>query len=220
MESRILIVEDDGYLREGLCELLGREHYIVGAAASCGEAEKQLSSHTYQLVILDVMLPDGNGIVLCRKWREAGLSMPILILTARDEEIEIVRGLDAGADDYLTKPFGALELLSRIRALLRRVQPFKYEKRGLCVQLDKMTAHKDGKQIFITPTEFQILNLLITSAGRIVTRKVLLHSIWDDAGNYIDDNTLSVHMSRLREKIGSGYIATIRGVGYRWEEEQ
>ena len=220
MGNRVLVVEDDGYLREGLLELLEKERYLVDTAQSYEMAQKQMAGQSYQLVILDIMLPDGDGVALCRQWRKRGFTMPILFLTARDEEIDIVRGLDAGADAYLTKPFGALELLSRIRALLRRVQPVRYEKKGLCIQLDKMAAYKDGRQLFLTPTEFQLLSTLLSNAGRIVTRKTLLQNIWDDAGSYIDDNTLSVHMSRLREKIGSGYITTIRGVGYRWEENE
>ena len=143
----------------------------------------------------------------------------VLFLTACDEEFQIVRGLDAGADDYVTKPFRLLELLSRIRALLRRkTATTTYQFGDIIVDISNMTVKKDGETLFLTPTEFQILSALIQNNGVIVTRTSLLQRIWDSDGNFIDDNTLSVHISRLRDKIGANHIATIRGTGYRWEE--
>ena len=143
---------------------------------------------------------------------------PILFLTACDEEYQIVRGLDAGGDDYVTKPFKLLELLSRIRALIRRNAFQNFVSSDLVIDTNNMTVKKNNQNIFVTKTEFQILSLLIRNNGAIVTRSSLLQSIWDDSGNFIDDNTLSVHVSRLREKIGADKIATVRGIGYRWEE--
>ena len=146
------------------------------------------------------------------------MSTPILFLTACDEEYQIVRGLDAGGDDYVTKPFKLLELLSRIRALIRRNAFQNIVSSDLVIDTNNMTVKKNNQNIFVTKTEFQILSMLIRNNGAIVTRSSLLQSIWDDSGNFIDDNTLSVHVSRLREKIGADKIATVRGIGYRWEE--
>ena len=141
-----------------------------------------------------------------------------MFLTACDEEYQIVRGLDAGGDDYVTKPFKLLELLSRIRALIRRNAFQNFVSSDLVIDTNNMTVKKNNQNIFVTKTEFQILSMLIRNNGAIVTRSSLLQSIWDDSGNFIDDNTLSVHVSRLREKIGADKIATVRGIGYRWEE--
>lgn len=219
METRLLLVEDDAFLRDGLCEMLRREGYAVDCAESCREARRLVTENSYRLIILDIMLPDGSGLDLCTAWRSSGCHTPILFLTARDEEVEIVRGLDAGGDDYVTKPFRLAELLSRIRALLRRNQPAVYEKDGLRIDLERRSVYCGDQQLYLTPTEFQLLAALVRNAGKVLTRKILLQTIWDDAGLYIDDNTLSVHIRRLREKIGEDRIRTVRGVGYRWAGE-
>ncbi len=219
MNTKIMILEDDAYLREGLCELLEKEGYIVESACNCNEGRALLQKSSFNLVILDVMLPDGNGLELCTEIRKQGSDVPILFLTACDEEFQIVRGLDAGADDYVTKPFRLLELLSRVRALLRRrngVTTYSYK--DISVDINTMSVKKNGENLFLTPTEFQILSVLIQNSGIIVTRNTLLERIWDSDGNFIDDNTLSVHISRLRDKIGAEHITTVRGTGYRWEE--
>ena len=219
MSARIMIVEDDAYLREGLCELLEKEGYAVESACNCSEGRNIFNKTVFNLVILDVMLPDGNGLELCTEIRNQGSDVPILFLTACDEEFQIVRGLDAGADDYVTKPFRLLELLSRVRALLRRrTGSTVYQNNELFVDVSTMSVKKNGENIILTPTEFQILSVLIQNSGIIVTRNNLLEKIWDCDGNFIDDNTLSVHISRLRDKIGADHITTVRGTGYRWEE--
>ena len=219
MSIKILLVEDDVYLRDGLHELLLKEGYEPVCAPSFAEGKRLFESGTYDLAILDVMLNDGNGLELCSYIREKGAELPILFLTACDEEFQIVRGLDAGADDYVTKPFRLLELLSRIRALLRRkTANSAYQSGDIAVDLNNMTVRKGGENLFLTPTEFQILSALVRDSGVIVTRSSLLERIWDSDGSFIDDNTLSVHISRLREKIGAEHIATVRGTGYRWVE--
>ena len=219
MSARIMLVEDDAYLREGLCELLEKEGYTVESACNCSEGRNIFNKSVFNLVILDVMLPDGNGLELCTEIRNQGSNVPILFLTACDEEFQIVRGLDAGADDYVTKPFRLLELLSRVRALLRRRNSVAtYQNRDLVVDIGTMSVKKNGENVILTPTEFQILATLIQNSGIIVTRNNLLEKIWDCDGNFIDDNTLSVHISRLRDKIGADHITTVRGTGYRWEE--
>lgn len=219
MSAKILLVEDDAFLRDGLCEMLEKEGYGVTAVSTILDARSKITEG-YNLVILDVMLPDGNGFDFCTEIRENGNNIPILFLTACDDEIQIVRGLDAGADDYVTKPFKLLELMSRVRALLRRnVTNNIIQSSDIAVDTRNMTVKKNGEIIFVTKTEFQILSTLIRNNGIIVTRAMLLQSIWDDNGDFIDDNTLSVHVSRLREKIGAEHIKTIRGVGYRWEDK-
>lgn len=211
----ILIVEDDSFLREGLYELFIKEGYDVICAANCTEACAQVSSAGLDMIILDVMLPDGSGFNLCTKWRKSGIAAPILFLTSCGDEIQIVRGLDAGGDDYITKPFRLRELLSRIRAHMRRGNINQYSDGSLFIDFSRMTLTKDGAQVYVTPTEFQLLLTLIRS-GAVVSRGKLMRAVWDDAGVYVDDNTLCVHISRLREKVGPSRIATVRGVGYQW----
>lgn len=218
MNEKIFLLEDDIFLRDGLCELLENAEYAVVSAGTIKEAEEAVKSSAFSLLILDVMLPDGSGFDFCQRLRDMGVSTPILFLTACDDEIQIVRGLDSGADDYVTKPFKLLELLSRVRALIRRNTVSTFTSREIMVDTNNMTVKKNGEVIFVTKTEFQILSCLIRNSGVIITRATLLQNIWDDNGNFIDDNTLSVHMSRLREKIGAEHITTVRGVGYRWEE--
>lgn len=218
MNEKIFLLEDDIFLRDGLCELLENAEYAVVSAGTIKEAEYAVKSSAFSLLILDVMLPDGSGFDFCQRLRDMGVSTPILFLTACDDEIQIVRGLDSGADDYVTKPFKLLELLSRVRALIRRNTVSTFTSREIMVDTNNMTVKKNGEVIFVTKTEFQILSCLIRNSGVIITRATLLQNIWDDNGNFIDDNTLSVHMSRLREKIGAEHITTVRGVGYRWEE--
>ncbi len=218
--DKIFLLEDDIYLRDGLCEMLEGQGYEVKSADTIKKAEGIINSEQFSLLILDVILPDGSSFDLCKRVRENAITSPILFLTACDEEYQIVKGLDLGADDYVTKPFKMLELLSRIRALIRRNTNSKFVSQDLIVDTDNMTVKKDGKNIFVTKTEFQILSTLIRNNGAIMSRSTLLQNIWDDNGNFIDDNTLSVHISRLREKIGAQKIVTIRGVGYRLENDR
>ncbi len=218
MKPKILLVEDDVYLRDGLCEFLEKENYEVFCACNCRQSKLLLSENNFSLVILDVMLPDGNGLDLCSFIRQSGSDVPILFLTAYDEEFQIVKGLDAGADDYVTKPFRLLELLSRIRALLRRgTLNTLYESGDISLDIKNMTVKRGNEILLLTPTEFQIVSILMQNSGVIVTRRSLLQRVWDSDGNFIDDNTLSVHISRLRDKIGPDRIITVRGAGYRWE---
>ncbi|MCM1286158.1 MAG: response regulator transcription factor [Acetobacter sp.] len=220
MKEKILLLEDDAFLRDGLYEMLEKEGYIVTCATTIKSAKEIVLADNFNLIIFDVMLPDGNGFDLCRDVRSSGISTPILFLTACDDEIQIVRGLDSGADDYVTKPFKLLELMSRIRALIRRSSSniSVYKNSDIVIDTNNFTVKRNEKNVFVTKTEFQILSCLMRNNGVIVSRSVLLQNIWDDNNNFIDDNTLSVHVSRLREKIGAKHIVTIRGVGYRWEE--
>ncbi|MGN1316534.1 MAG: response regulator transcription factor [Acutalibacteraceae bacterium] len=220
MAVKILVTEDDVFLRDGLCEMLGKEGYEVVSSGTIEGAKSEFLRNNFDLIILDVMLPDGNGFDMCSFIRSQNETVPILFLTACDDEVQVVRGLDAGADDYVTKPFKLLELLSRIRALLRRSKSTLYKTENIVIDMNTMTVKKDGANVFLTPTEFQILSALVRNNGVIVTRAVLLQNIWDEGGSFIDDNTLSVHISRLREKIGGEHIVTVRGIGYRWENSK
>ena len=214
---KILLVEDDAALRSALEELLLREGYEVIKAPNMRSALEAMKSEI-DLAVLDVGLPDGDGVSLCRQWRSEGVETPILFLTAKDEELDVVRGLDAGGNDYVTKPFRMQELLSRIRALLRRSQKeTAINRSGITLDIAKLQASKDGEVLLLTVTEYKILAKLISERS-IITRAVLLDALWDVDSRFVDDNTLSVHISRLREKVGSSHIKTIRGVGYQWED--
>ena len=214
--ARILLVEDDRALRGALRELFEREGYEVAAAADAAAARSAMAAGA-DLVVLDVGLPDGDGVALCRAWRAAGVETPVLFLTARDDEIDVVRALDAGGGDYVTKPFRMQELLSRIRAQLRRGRGADgaLTRGDISVDRARMTAKKDGEPLNLTLTEYKVLLMLMTGRG-VTPRARLLEALWDDGAKYIDDNTLSVHVSRLRDKVGAAHIRTVRGVGYQW----
>lgn len=210
---KILLVEDDTALREALEELLLREGYAVIKASDVLSARSALGQEI-DLVLLDVGLPDGDGVNLCRAWRSEGVQTPVVFLTAKDEELDVVRGLDAGGNDYVTKPFRMQELLSRIRAQLRRNQP-EISRSGITLDPARLQASRNGEILLLTVTEYKILTKLISSRA-IITRTALLEALWDADSRFVDDNTLSVHISRLREKVGGSRIKTIRGVGYQW----
>ena len=207
MQPTILLVEDDAVLRRGLAELFTREGCRVIEAASVREAKEKLNGEV-QAVVLDVGLPDGDGVTLCRQWRERGEQRPILFLTAKDEELDVVRALDSGGNDYVTKPFRMQELLSRVRVLLRSAKPQAVQRDSFTVDESKMQIVQDGAPLPLTLTEYKIVKMLMERRG-VVPRNLLLEVL---------DNTLSVHMSRLREKIGAEHIKTIRGVGYQWSD--
>ena len=218
MNPVLLLIEDDPVLRSGLMELFTREGYRVIEAGSVQEARAKLDD-SVQGIVMDVGLPDGDGISLCREWRAQGETRPILFLTAKDEEFDVVRGLDSGGNDYVTKPFRMQELLSRVRVLLRNSQPKKavLSRNGFTVDEERMQVQKNGEALPLTLTEYKILTMLLESKA-VVQRERLLQVLWDDGGKFIDDNTLSVHMSRLREKVGADHIRTVRGVGYQWSD--
>ena len=214
----LLLVEDDSVLRDGLSELFSRDGYRVVRAGSLREARELLTDEV-RIVVMDVGLPDGDGVSLCREWRDAGKTCPILFLTARGEEFDVVRGLDSGGNDYVTKPFRMQELLSRVRVLLRNSQQASApaQRGGFTTDRERMQVLKDGEPLALTLTEYKILTLLMDHPS-VVSRDRLLEILWDSGGKFIDDNTLTVHISRLREKVGADHIRTIRGVGYQWSD--
>ena len=213
----ILIVDDEKEITDLVEIYLKNEGFNVCKFYRAEGVLDLLKKQSVDLAILDVMLPDQNGFDLLRDIRQNWF-MPVIMLTAKIQDTDKITGLTLGADDYITKPFSTKVLFSRIKAVLRRNKQSGYYSAGFAVDYANMTVKKDGQNIMLTPTEFRLLNVLLKNKGVIVTRDSLLKEIWDDYEYYIDNNTLSVHMSRLREKIGSENISTIRGVGYRWED--
>ena len=228
--NRLLLLEDDPGLIDGLVYSLRKNGYDVDVARTAGEAILRLPKiGSYDLLILDVTLPDGTGFDVCEKVRGQNRAIPIIFLTASDEEVNVIRGLDSGGDDYITKPFRLGELCSRIRALLRRAGISSSEKENILVSgditIDLLGSRVllNGRQLELTGAEYRLLCLLVKNAARVVARDRILEALWDDTGNFVDDNTLSVYIRRLREKVESDpsrpeHLITVRGFGYQWKE--
>ena len=195
------------------------------AAYNCTKARRLLKSDSFDLALLDVNLPDGNGFGLCREIKEGHRDLPVIFLTANDLESDILEGFDQGAEDYVTKPFNIQILLRRIDVALRRRgkkdEPAREWNDGfLSLDFDGLTAEKGKEKLAITPNEYKLLRVLTENAGNILTRQLLLERLWDSGGNFIDDHTLTVTMNRLRAKIEDSthtYIQTVRGMGYIWK---
>lgn len=222
--TKILLVEDDSQIAAYLGELLRAEGFDTQIAGSKKEAGECLLAQDFDLVLLDVSLPDGNGFSICAEVKRK-YEIPVVFLTASGDEYSVVAGLDMGADDYIAKPFRPRELISRIRSVLRRC---KKEQRilscgDLRVNVSSATVTKGEKELFLSALEYRLLLLLLQNKGQILTRNQLLEEIWDASGEYVNDNTLSVYMKRLREKIEENpqsprLLHTIRGIGYRMED--
>lgn len=218
---RIMLVEDNEGIIMGLEYLLSQEGYQVITARTMAEALKNLNGIDCDLVLLDIMLPDGDGFALCKRIKqEAGV--PVIFLTAREEEADVVKGLELGAEDYVIKPFRNRELVSRIRGVLRRNR--KGNKTLHCgeISLNAESGRvKCGeREISLTKLEYKILFAMMSHPGKLFTRDEILADVWDISGNFVNDNTLSVTMKRLREKLGDldgKLIKTVRGMGYRIE---
>ena len=239
--TKILLLEDDISLIDGLEYSLQKNGFDVKTIRTVNDALGIIVDHISQfdLLILDVTLPDGTGFEVCEKVRQQNKHIPIIFLTASDEEVNIIRGLDCGGDDYITKPFKIGELCSRIRALLRRAHismqtvssPADTSREnasfispgGLAIDFTSSRVTLNGAPIELTKAEYRLLCLLVQNTGKIVTRDIILDRLWDSSGDFVDDNTLSVYVRRLREKIEADpshpkYLITVRGFGYRWEE--
>ena len=223
--KRIFFVEDDLSLISGLTFAIKKQGYEVTVARTSLEAENLWANGNYDLVILDVSLPDGSGFDLCRKIRRSS-KVPIMFLTAADEETDIIMGLDIGADDYITKPFKLAVFLSRINALLRRSDNFcqmdeKLSSNGITVFLLKGEGYKNGEPLDLTSSEYRLLCLFMENPGAVLSPEQILGSLWDCSENFIDNKTLSVYIRRLRMKIEDNpgaprKIVTVRGMGYKW----
>lgn len=223
--NKILLVEDDSSLIDGLEYSLKKNDFLVTTARTTAEALAQLTFPiSFDLLILDVTLPDGTGFSICEKVRAKDSQIPILFLTASDEEVNVIRGLDCGGDDYVTKPFKIGELCSRIHALLRRSKPASSLTFGsLSIDTAANRVSVEGRSIDLTKAEYRLLCLLVQNTGIIVTRERILDELWDHTGNFVDDNTLSVYIRRLREKLEPDpahprYLITVRGFGYKWND--
>ena len=223
-KKKLLLVEDDTAIAMGLEYSLQQENYEVTTCGSAASAMARISSEKYDIALLDVSLPDGNGFDICKKLKIQG-DTPVIFLTARDDEGSVVLGLDIGADDYITKPFRIRELQSRIRSVLRRSVKatggdVMLQYGNVTVNVSKGKVKKNGSDVFLTALEYRLFLTLINNEGRIVTRNQLLESIWDVSGDFVNDNTLTVYIKRLREKIeddpqNPAIIKTIRGLGYQ-----
>lgn len=220
--NTILLVEDNESIIMGLKYSLEQEGFKVKIAKTVKQAKEE---NGYDLALLDVTLPDGNGFELFKEIKETN-DIPIIFLTAKDEEINVVHGLEIGAEDYVVKPFRVRELISRIKVALRRYNKITESViscRGISINTDNIDVSCNGKNIELTSLEYKILLMLFMNKNKLVTREMLLDKIWDMAGNFVNDNTLTVYIKRIREKIGDSegsIIKTVRGVGYRVDDEK
>lgn len=223
--ERILLVEDDGAIAMGLEYSLAQEGYQVTVRGDCPSALAAMEQESFDLYLLDLTLPGGSGYDLCRKAKRLG-DVPVIFLTAMDDEVNVVMGLDMGADDYIAKPFRVRELISRIKSVLRR-----YRREGgkalfslgpLRVNIGEAKVWKNGEEVILTALEYRLLLTFLNHPGQTLTRGQLLEGIWDVAGDFVNDNTLTVYIKRLREKLEQDpqkpqIIKTVRGVGYKIE---
>lgn len=225
--EKILYVEDDLSLIDGLKYTLETSGYLVDNARTVRQALALYKNGQYDLLLLDVTLPDGTGFDICREIR-ASSTIPIIFLTASDQEVSIVRGLDMGGDDYITKPFKLNELLSRIKALLRRTAQFSkseiIEANGIRADLTERLVWKGDVLLDLPLVEYKLLCLFLQNPNHLLSREMILDRMWDGYGNFVDDNTLSVYIRRLRNKIedipnAPKYLVTERGFGYKWVVE-
>lgn len=223
--NTILLVEDDKAIVENLVEILKREGYRVENAKGQQEALELLPLFSFDLCLLDISLSEGNGFALCRAIKDKEPDLPVIFLTASGDEYSVVAGFDMGADDYVKKPFQPMELLSRIKNVLRRSGKAQsvVEIRHLSVDTVKGTVRKRGEEVFLSALEYRLLLVFLSHKGMILSRSKLLEEIWDAAGDFVSDNTLTVYIKRLREKIEEDpqnpeIIKTVRGLGYKVEE--
>ena len=215
--KKLLLVEDNESILKGLIYSLEQEEFEVDASKNVHNAKENLDSNEYDLIILDIMLPDGNGFELCKYIKEQK-DTPIIILTAKDEEQDVVQGFNLGADDYVIKPFRTRELISRINNILRRYnkETNKLQTGNIVIDVDASRVYINNEEVVFTALEYRILLLLFYNMGKTVTRDNILDKIWDIAGNYVNDNTLTVYIKRIRAKLGENdVIKTIKGIGYR-----
>lgn len=222
---KLLLLEDDDAIGVGLSYSLTNEGYEVTRAETVKEAIESISHASFDLYILDLTLPDGNGYEVCKEIKKQG-DYPVIFLTAFDDEVNVVMGLELGADDYITKPFRLKELLARIKSVLRRYSNQQADGvihyKELSVQTNDAKVYKGEQEIVLTAMEYRLLLILLQNRGMILSRNNLLENLWDVSGDFVNDNTLTVYMKRLRDKIEDDtaspvYIKTVRGQGYLME---
>lgn len=225
MANRILLAEDDPLIVDALTELLIGAGYAVDTADTQEHAIELATSpdgNAYQLALLDVTLKHGNGFAVCAAIKEATPEVPVIFLTASDDEFNTVTGLNMGADDYVAKPFRPRELLARIAATIRRAQPSRHTVGlgDIRIDIDRAYVERNGRELALSALEYRLLLLFATSQGKLITRDMIRDALWDSAGTYIEENTLSVYIKRLRDKVEDDpshpqLITTVRGLGYK-----
>lgn len=218
----IFVLEDDEAIGIGLCYSLKNEGYFVTLAKTVSEADGIIEKNQFDLYILDLTLPDGNGYDVCKKIKSKA-DLPVIFLTAYDDEVNVVMGFDVGADDYISKPFRIRELMARIKSVMRRYSKEQTDGRisvgGLTVNTNEARVFVDGEEVILTAMEYRLLLTFINNRGIVLTRQKLLEEIWDVDGDFVNDNTLTVYIKRLRDKIEANaenpkYIQTVRSMGY------
>ena len=223
----IFLLEDDDAIAMGLSYSLENEGYTVTVAKSVSQALEIINRKNFSMYLLDLTLPDGSGYSVCKRIKEIG-DFPVIFLTAYDDEVNVVMGFELGADDYITKPFRLKELLVRIKSVFRRYNndngDGKIKVKDLVVNTNEAKVYKNGNEIVLTAMEYRLLLILLNNRGCVLSRTQLLENIWDVAGDFVEDNTLTVYIKRLRDKIEENptepeYIKTIRGLGYIIEDE-
>lgn len=215
----ILLIEDNESIINGLTYAFNQNNYNLIAKTTIKESVYYLENNHPELIILDISLPDGNGFDLYENIIKEK-NIPVIFLTARDDEDDIIKGLNLGAEDYMTKPFGIKELLARINKIIFRNQKISLIKvKDIIFDFNKMLVSKNDKVIELSSLELKILHLLFINIGKVVTRDTILDKIWEWTGNYVDDHTVTVYLKRIREKLNTDIIITIKGIGYRIDEE-
>lgn len=216
---RILLVEDNKNIVDGLIYAFKMNNYQLDYTSSVKDTLKYLEDNIPEVIILDVMLGDGNGFDLYSNHIKE-LDISVIFLTARDDEDDIIKGLNLGAEDYMTKPFSTKELLVRVnKIILRKKKQSIIKVEDLYFDIDKMIVKKNDEEVKLTSLELKILQLLFINIGKVVRRNTLLDKIWEITGNDVDDHTLTVYLKRIREKLGTDIIITIKGIGYRIDEK-
>lgn len=218
--QNILLLEDDKSLNRGITLTLTKAGYRVVSAFTRSEAEEYFDKEDFALIISDITLPDGSGLEFGKRVRESGETY-LIYLTALDSEIDIVNGYETGADDYITKPFSLMVLVSKVNALMRRIDGAEDIKRSMVcgeieVNCQEMKAYKNGKEIALSKKELQLLVYLLENVGKILSKENILERVWDLDGKFVDDNTVTVNISRLKNKLGTDEISNVRGLGYIW----
>lgn len=215
----ILLVEDNESIAEGLVYAFKMNSYCLDYKTTMKDAIEYLNNNTPELIILDVSLPDGNGFNLYEDNIKKS-QIPVIFLTARDDEDDIIKGLNLGAEDYMTKPFSTRELLARVnKIILRNKNSSVIKVKDISFDLDKMVVNKNNIKVELSSLELKILHLLFINVGSAVSRNTILEKIWEWTGNDVDDHTVTVYLKRIREKLGTDIIITIKGIGYRIDEE-
>lgn len=214
---KILLVEDNKSIIKGLEYAFAQNGYSCEYCLSLDEAVRK-APFNYDVAVLDIMLPDGNGFDLFKKIRRYS-DLPVIFLTSVDDEDSVVNGLELGADDYITKPFSTRELIARIKRVANKNSKKNIiTVSGVTLDLDKSAVFENGKQLELTALEYKLLSLLMQNAGKVVTRELIFEKIWDVSGNFVNDNTLTVYIKRIRKKLDADIIKTVKGMGYQVAE--